>query len=114
MSWFNRTLGRRIGSAAMAATAADSLSDAVATSAVLLGTLVFRFTGYNVDGWVGLLVAVFILRSGWGAAKDTLDPLLGQSPSAELVADIERTVLAHPEISGIHDLIVHDYGPGAA
>ena len=112
MSWFNRTLGRRIGSAAMAATAADSLSDAVATSAVLLGTLVFRFTGYNVDGWVGLLVGGFILRSGWGAAKDTLDPLLGQSPSAELVADIERTVLAHPEISGIHDLIVHDYGPG--
>lgn len=75
MSWFNRTLGRRIGSAAMAATAADSLSDAVATSAVLLGTLVFRFTGYNVDGWVGLLVAVFILRSGWGAAKDTLDQI---------------------------------------
>ena len=112
MSWFNRTLGRLIGSAAMAATAAGSLSPAVATYAVLLGPLVFRFTGYNVDGWVGLLVAVFILRSGWGAAKDTLDPLLGQSPSAELVADIERTVLAHPEISGIHDLIVHDYGPG--
>lgn len=112
MSWFNRTLGRRIGSAAMAATAADSLSDAVATSAVLLGTLVFRFTGYNVDGWVGLLVAVFILRSGWGAAKDTLDPLLGQSPDPDLVESIQKAVLAHPQVTGVHDLIIHDYGPG--
>lgn len=112
MSWFNRTLGRRIGSAAMAATAADSLSDAVATSAVLLGTLVFRFTGYNVDGWVGLLVAVFILRSGWGAAKDTLDPLLGQGPDPDLVESIQKAVLAHPQVTGVHDLIIHDYGPG--
>ena len=112
MSAFNRGLSRRIESAAMAATAADSLSDVVATSAVLLGTLIYRFTGADVDGWMGLVVAVFILRSGWGAVKDTLDPLLGQSPSPELVRDIEQAVLAHPEISGIHDLIIHDYGPG--
>ena len=112
MFHFNRTLGRRIGSAAMGATAADSLSDAAATSAVLLGTLVGGLTGLHIDGWVGLLVAAFILRAGWGAAKDTLDPLLGQSPDPKLVEDIEQTVLAHELVSGIHDLIVHDYGPG--
>ena len=112
MFHFNRTLGRRIGSAAMGATAADSLSDAAATSAVLLGTLVGGPTGLHIDGWVGLLVAAFILRAGWGAARDTLDPLLGQSPDPKLVEDIEQTVLAHELVSGIHDLIVHDYGPG--
>ena len=112
MFHFNCTLGRRIGSAAMGATAADSLSDAAATSAVLLGTLVGGLTGLHIDGWVGLLVAAFILRAGWGAARDTLDPLLGQSPDPKLVEDIEQTVLAHELVSGIHDLIVHDYGPG--
>lgn len=112
MFYFNRTLGKRIDSAAMCATAADSLSDVAATSAVLLGTLVGGFTGLHIDGWVGILVAVFILRAGWGAAKDTLDPLLGQSPDPTLVHAIEKTVLAHKSITGIHDLIIHDYGPG--
>ena len=65
-----------------------------------------------IDGWVGVLVAVFILRSGWGAAKDTLDPLLGQSPDPELVKEIRDTVLAHPQVVGLHDLVIHDYGPG--
>ena len=112
MSAFNRRLGRRIGSAAMEATAADSLSDVVATSAVLLGTLVGHFTQVYIDGWVGVLVAVFILRSGWEAAKDTLDPLLGQSPDPALVDAIQRAVLAHPQVTGVHDLVIHDYGPG--
>lgn len=112
MSYFNRSLSRRIGSAAMAATATDSLSDAVATSAVLLSAIIGKFTGANIDAWAGILVALFILRAGWGAAKDTLNPLLGQSPDPELVRDIERTVLAHPQVVGIHDMIIHDYGPG--
>ena len=112
MSLFTRSLSRRIGSAAMAATATDSLSDVVATSAVLLGALVGRFTGLHIDGWVGVVVAVFILRAGWGAAKDTLNPLLGQSPDPELVSQIRATVLAHPQVVGIHDLVIHDYGPG--
>ena len=112
MSYFNRSLSRRIGSAAMAATATDSLSDAVATSAVLLSAIIGKFTGVNIDAWAGILVALFILRAGWGAAKDTLNPLLGQSPDPELVRDIERTVLAHPQVVGIHDIIIHDYGPG--
>lgn len=112
MSVFNRTLSRRIDSAAMAATATDSLSDVAATSAVLLGTLVGHFTGWQIDGWVGILVAALILRAGWGAAKDTLDPLLGQSPDPALVRGIHDTVLSHSLISGIHDLVIHDYGPG--
>ena len=100
MFFFNRNLSRRIGSAAMMATA------------VLLGTLVGHFADLYIDGWVGVLVAVFILRAGWGAAKDTLDPLLGQSPDPELVRGIQETVLGRPEIVGMHDLVVHDYGPG--
>ena len=112
MSHFNRSLSRRIGSAAMAATAADSLSDVAATSAVLLSAVIGKFTGVNIDAWAGILVALFILRAGWGAAKDTLNPLLGQSPDPELVRGIEETVLAHPQVVGIHDMIIHDYGPG--
>ena len=112
MFFFNRNLSRRIGSAAMMATATDSLSDAAATSAGLLGTLVGHFADLHIDGWVGILVAGFILRAGWGAAKDTLDPLLGQSPDPELVRGIQETVLGRPEIVGMHDLVVHDYGPG--
>ena len=112
MGQFNRGLGRKIGSAAMAATAADSISDAVATAAVLAGTLVNRFAHVNIDGWVGLAVAVFILRSGWGAAKDTINPLLGESPDPELVKQLRELVLSHPQVVGMHDLIIHDYGPG--
>ena len=112
MGQFNRGLGRKIGSAALAATAADSLSDAVATAAVLAGTLVNRFAHVNIDGWVGLAVAVFILRSGWGAAKDTINPLLGESPDPELVKQLRELVLSHPQVVGMHDLIIHDYGPG--
>jgi len=112
MSAFNRTLSRRIQSPAMAATAADSLSDAAATAVVLLGCLAGHFFSLSVDGWLGVLVALFILRAGWTAARDTIDPLLGQSPDPELVRGIRDTVLSYPEVAGIHDLIVHDYGPG--
>ena len=85
MGHFNRTLGKKLGSAAMAATAADSLSDVVATSAVLAGTLAGHFAHLSIDGWAGAVVAVFILKAGWGAAKDTINPLLGASPDPELV-----------------------------
>lgn len=112
MGLFNRKLGRRIGSAAMEATSTDSLSDAVATAAVLAGLLAGRFFDLAIDGWVGLVVSLFILKAGWGAAKDTIDPLLGRPADPGLVYDIEKTVLAHEEITGIHDLVVHDYGPG--
>ena len=109
---YNRSVGKKIGSAAMGAAAADSLSDSVATLAVLTAALVERGTGARIDGWCGVLVAGFILHSGWGAVRDTLDPLLGQPPTPEFVQKIRDLVLAHPQILGIHDLIVHDYGPG--
>ena len=112
MSAYNRAVGKKIDSAAMAATATDSLSDVCATSVVLAATLVGHFTGLAIDGWCGLLVALFILYAGYRAAWDTISPLLGQPPAPEFVAEVERRVLSHPEIVGIHDLIVHDYGPG--
>ena len=112
MFFYNRRLGRKLGSTAMEATALDSLSDSAATSAVLIATLVGHFTDLMIDGWCGLLVAAFILWSGISAAKETLDPLLGAPPTAELVDQIRSLVLAHKTIIGIHDLIVHDYGPG--
>lgn len=112
MVLYNRRIGKRIQSAAMAATAADSLSDCLATSAVLLGTLAGRFWNLQIDGWCGAAVALFILWSGFGAARETINPLLGQPPSPEFVEQIRRLVRSHPQIIGIHDLIVHDYGPG--
>ncbi|MCI8476747.1 MAG: cation transporter [Oscillospiraceae bacterium] len=112
MGRFNRTLARRIDSAAIAATAADSLSDAAATSAVLLGMVVDHLTGFPIDGWLGVLMALLILRAGWDAAKDTLNPLLGQRPDPTLIQAIRQNVLSHPQIMGMHDLILHDYGPG--
>lgn len=112
MSSYNKSIGIRIDSAAMKATAADSLSDAAATSVVFLAILVQKFAGINVDGWCGILVAGFILFAGWSAAKDTLSPLLGQPPEQEFIEEIQRITLSHPEIVGIHDLVVHDYGPG--
>ena len=112
MAFYNRRLGKKLDSAAMEATGADSLSDSVATSAVLLATLVGHFTGWMIDGWCGILVAAFILWSGFNAAKDTIDPLLGTPPTPEFVEEIKELVMAHPAIVGIHDLIVHDYGPG--
>ena len=112
MFYYNRSIGKKIKSAAMSATATDSLSDAVSTTAVLMATLVGQFTGLNIDGWVGLLVALFILFSAYKAAKETLSPLLGQTPDPEFVEHIEQIVLSYPEVLNIHDLIVHDYGPG--
>ena len=114
MFFFNRTLGRRIGSAAMEATAADSLSDSVSTGVVLLSTLISHFLHVQVDGFAGLLVAVFILKTGWDSARETLDPLLGRPMDPSLAADIDRLVLSHPHILNIHDLVYHDYGPGRA
>ena len=109
---YNRRLGRKLNSSAMEATSMDSLSDSAATLAVLIATLVGHFTGLMIDGWCGILVAAFILWSGFNAAKDTLDPLLGTPPTREFVTQIRDIVMAHKSILGIHDLIVHDYGPG--
>ena len=112
MYCYNRSIGRKIGSETMQAAAADSLSDSVATLVVLLSMGISYFFHVNIDGWAGLVVAGFILFSGFGAAKETVSPLLGRAPDRELVENIQKTVLEEPEIVGIHDIIVHDYGPG--
>lgn len=112
MGWFNGALSRRIHSDALAATAADSRSDAVATGVVLLGLVVTWATHIRLDGWLGLLVAIFILKTGIAAARDTLDPLLGKAPEPETVKAVEDAILAHPQVLGVHDLVIHDYGPG--
>ena len=114
MFCFNRALGRAIGSAAMEATAADSLSDMASTAVVLLSALLGQAVDLPIDGLAGLAVAVLILKTGWDSARSTLDPLLGQPMDPELAADIDRLVLSHDKILGIHDLVYHDYGPGRA
>ncbi len=112
MSFYNRRIGKQIRSAAMKATSLDSLSDAVATTVVLASSIAAKLTGVKIDGWCGVLVSIFIFYAGISAAKETLDPLLGQPPEPEFVDEIEALVMKHREIRGIHDLIVHDYGPG--
>ena len=113
LSGFNRAVGKKINSETLMATAADSRNDVLTTGAVLLSTILCGLTGYGImDGIMGVGVAAFILWSGWGLVMDTLSPLLGESPSPELVEHIERTVMSYPGVLGVHDLMVHDYGPG--
>ncbi len=112
MCFYNRSVGQKLDSVSMKATAADSLSDVISTSVVMLATVVGHITRVPVDGYCGLAVACFILYAGFSAARDTISPLLGQPPSAEFVEEIRKTVMSYPEVCGIHDLIVHDYGPG--
>ena len=112
MAFYNRKIGKKIDSEAMKAAGMDSLSDSAATAAVLFSMGVGYFTGLQIDGWCGCLVACFVLYAGYGAARDTLNPLLGQPPSREYVEQIKEIVMSHPGILGIHDLVVHDYGPG--
>lgn len=109
---YNSAVGRKISSSAMAATGADSLSDSIATAVVLLSMGVSWLFKVNIDGWAGAAVAVFILFAGYGVAKDTLSPLLGQAPNPELVQSIENIVMSSDVVLGMHDLVVHDYGPG--
>ena len=113
MAFYNFRIGGRIQSAALRATAKDSLSDCVATLVVLVGMIVSHTTSLSIDGYCGVVVGLFIGWAGISAAKETLDPLLGQPPKREYVEKIEKTVLEFdPCIVGVHDLLVHDYGPG--
>lgn len=112
MGAYNKAIGEKIDSAAMKATGADSTSDSIATAVVLVAAVVGHFTDLMIDGWCGLLVSLFIVRAGIEAAKDTIAPLLGQKPDEELVQQIYSIVMANSEVVGVHDLVVHDYGPG--
>lgn len=112
MSYYNQKIGKKIDSAALLATATDSRGDCISTLLVLVSALISLFTGIQVDGYCGLIVGIFILYSGFSAAKDTISPLLGQAPDKEFVEEIERIVTSHDLILGIHDMMIHDYGPG--
>ena len=112
LSLFNGTLGKKIDSAALLATAADSRNDVVSTLAVLAAALVEKFSGYRVDGYMGLAVAVFIFYSAIQLAKETISPLLGESASPELAKVVADMLAAEPRVLGFHDMMVHDYGPG--
>lgn len=112
MSHFSRHIGKRISSDALAAAGIDSRNDVICTSVVLVSTLIGWRTGWSIDGYVGIAVALFVMWSGFSIIKEAITPLLGQKPDAKLVQDITDTVLAHEGVVGIHDVIVHDYGPG--
>ncbi|MDD6201549.1 MAG: cation diffusion facilitator family transporter [Lachnospiraceae bacterium] len=112
MSYYNHTIGKKIDSAALLATAADSRSDTLATLLVVLSSLISEATGFQIDGYCGLIVGLFIFYSGINAAKETINPLLGQAPDKQFVENVEEIVMSHDMILGIHDMMVHDYGPG--
>ncbi len=112
MAFYNYAIGRKIDSAAMKATALDSASDTISTFVVLLSAIISKLFHLQIDGYCGVLVGLFILYSGIKALKDTINPLLGQPPEKAFVDEIEQIVMSYDLVMGIHDLIVHDYGPG--
>ena len=112
MFFYNHSLSKKIESAAMKATSVDSLSDTVSTTLVLIATLISKYTGLLLDGWFGILVGLFILYTGGSTLKETIDLLLGQPPKQEFIDEVKEIVLGHSMVHGVHDLIVHDYGPG--
>lgn len=112
MFFYNRRIGQKINSAGMKATATDCIGDSVATIVVLISTLISSLTDLRIDGWCGILVSLFIMYAGFNSAKEIIGPLLGSLPEQELVDKITSVVLSYDKVVGIHDLIVHDYGPG--
>ena len=112
MMRFNNLMARETGSKALQATAQDSRNDAITTGVVLLACVVERLSGLSLDGWAGAAVGVFIVVSGAGLVRDTVDTLLGEAPDPELVERIKRRVACAPGVLGAHDLNVYDYGPG--
>ena len=109
---FNVQAGKKINSMTLIATGADSRNDVIATSAVLLSLLIGHFFDLQIDGYMGVLVALFIVWSGIGLVRETVSPLLGEAPEPALVREIEETAMRHDGVLGIHDLVVHNYGPG--
>lgn len=112
MYLYNHLTAKKIDSVAMEVVAKDSLNDVISTSVVIAALIGSKFTSFPLDGIGGLVVGIFILKTGIEAARDTIKPLLGTAPSAELVAQIEEELMKHKPIVGMHDLIIHDYGPG--
>ncbi len=110
-SIFNKTLGKRINSTALIATGTDSMNDVIATSSVLVATLFAKLTGLQIDGYMGVAVALFILYSGFKLVSETLNPLLGLAPDVSLTTNLEKRILSYSGVLGLHDLVVHSYGP---
>ena len=109
---FNKNIGKKISSPALLATGTDALSDCIATFAIIVSAVISNVTDFAADGWCGLVVSLMIIAAGLNAAKETINPLLGTPPSKEFVDKVSSLLLSHPEIVGIHDLVVHDYAPG--
>lgn len=107
---YNKKYGDLVNSSIMEATATDSLSDALSTFAVLVSMLISHFTGFNLDGYVGIVVAMIILYAGYGIITNALDEILGKAPSMELVHELKTKIKSYPGVLGIHDLMIHDYG----
>ena len=112
MAAFNRALGNRIDSETLIATAQDSKNDVITSGSVLMAALISQTTGFDLDGWAGLGVGIFICISGMGLVRDAISPLLGQAPDPKLVQAIRDKIMSYPQVLGTHDLMVHDYGPG--
>ena len=112
MAWFYRRIGGRIDSESLRAAAADSRNDVVCTAVVLLTSVLSLWLPVSIDGYVGMAVALFVMWSGFSVMRETVSPLLGQAPDEQFVMDIKRTVMAHEGVVGVHDLMVHNYGPG--
>lgn len=112
LSRFYKNVGEKINSSALKASGVDALSDVVSSATVAFSLLVSRFTTLPIDGYIGMVVSIVILYAGYNLIKDTLDPLLGSAPDQELVENIQKMILSYDNIEGVHDLIVHNYGPG--
>lgn len=111
-SLFNTKVGKAIHSVTLTATATDSRNDVITTGVILIGVAIVRFTGIQLDGWLGCFVALFIIWSGIQLIKETSSPLLGEAPDRELIEEIASIARSNPHVLGIHDLAVHNYGPG--
>ncbi len=112
LSRFNKFIGKSINSGALEASSLDALGDVFTSSCVALSLLISRWTTFPIDGYIGILVALFILYSGFSLTKDTLSPLLGEAPDPSLVEKIKAGVMSYEHINGVHDLVIHNYGPG--
>ncbi len=112
MFFYNRKIGKKYSSQALLATSTDCISDTIATGATIITLFVYKFWGINIDAYCGIVLSLLIFKAGFGAIKDTISPLLGTPPEKELVEKIEKIVMDNDVVVGVHDLIIHDYGPG--
>ena len=112
MSRFTANIGRRINSSTMSAATSDSIADVISTGAILLSSVIGYFKGVNIDGYIGVVVAGFVLYSGASILRDTISPLMGEAPDPKVVAELTDRILSYDGIIGIHDILVHSYGPG--